>query len=326
MKYYSNQISEIASGIKKSEILSCLIYGPDTGLIDYSLNKIASDLNLPKRSVSYSNISADELRSTLDNISLFGTKEIIKLTDIKIFDAKLKEVTKEQHHNILIIISEELTPSSALRKTFETEKNLASIACYHDDAASVEKIVKKACMEAKKLISSDALKYLSHGLYGDRYIILNELEKLLTYASDKNEITLEDVLAVISSSTTPEPDLLCIYFFKHDQKLYFQELNKLLAENTPAVWIVRALTRYAINIYFVLEKMSDGMSIDDAVSSLTPPIFFKYIADFKKIIRSFDTEKILNIMRSLYKAEVKLKSSIMNEKLICEELLIVSLS
>ena len=176
-------------------------------------------------------------------------------------------------------------------------------------------------MDAKKTISADALKYLSHILYGDRYIIINEIEKLLTYAHDKNEITLEDVTAVISGSTTPAPDMLCIYFFKNDQKLYLEELHKLLAENVSAVWIVRALVRYAINIYITLQKMGEGMSVEDAAGSLSPPIFFKYMPDFKRIISKCDLEKILKILESLYQAEVSLKSGIMNDRLLCEGLL-----
>jgi DNA polymerase-3 subunit delta len=321
MKFYSNQTPEVASGISKDTIVSSLIYGPDHGLIDYCVDYITKVLKLPKRTLSYTNISFDELKSELNNISLFGTKEIIRLTNISTFDAKLRDLVKTKNHHILLITADELTPSSTLRKTFETEKNLAAIACYHDDITSIEKLVRTACSTAQKHISADALKYLSHSLYGDRYIIINEIEKLLIYASNQNEITLEDVIAVISSSTTPEPDILCIYFFKNDRKLYLEELNKLLAENISAVWIIRALIRYAINVYITLQKMSEGISLDDAAGSINPPIFFKNMPDFKKIVRTFDKQKILNLMEKLYKAEVELKSSGIGERFVCEGLL-----
>ena len=323
MKFYSNQTPDVASGMQKTTIAATLLYGPDRGLIDYSVDHITKVLKLPKRTISYADISFDELKSELNNISLFGTKEIIRLTNISTFDAKLKDLVKSENHHVLIITADELTPASALRKTFETEKNLAAIACYHDDATSVEKLVRKYCSDANKRISSDALKHLSHSLYGDRYIIINEIEKLLIYAYDKNEITLEDVVAVISDSTTPEPDMLCIYFFKNDKKLYFEELNKLLAENISAVWVVRALIRYSINIYITLKKIEDGMDLDNAAGSITPPIFFKHIPDFKRIISKSNLKGILNIMENLYQAEVKLKSTTISDRLVCEELLIL---
>jgi DNA polymerase-3 subunit delta len=321
MKFYSNQVTDVASGIEKATIAATLLYGPDRGLIDYSASHITKILNLPKRTISYADIVFDELKSELNNISLFGTKEIIHLTNISTFDAKLKDLVKAENHHILIITADELTPSSALRKTFETEKNLAAIACYHDDATSVEKLARKYCADAQKRISADALKYLSHSLYGDRYIIINEIEKLLIYASDKEEITIEDVIAVISGSTTPEPDMLCIYFFKNDKKLYLEELNKLLDENISAVWIVRALIRYSINVYITLQKMSEGADLDEAAGSITPPIFFKNMPDFKRIVGKFDTTKILRLMERLYKAEVGLKSSGIGERFVCEGLL-----
>lgn len=320
MKFYSNQALDVADHMQKSNISACLIYGPDRGLIDFSLNQITKRLGLPKRTMSYADISFGGLRSELNNISLFGTKEIIRITDISTFDAKLKELVGVDNHHFLIITADELTPASAMRKMFESEKNLAAIACYHDDAASVQRIVSKYCSDAKKRISPDALKYLTHILYGDRYIIINELEKLFTYASDKPDITLEDVEKVISGSITPEPDMLCIYFFKKDYKSYLEELHKLLAENISSVWVVRALIRYCLNIYITLQKMSDGMSLDDGASSLSPPIFFKYMPDFKKVVPAISKPQILKVMDALYKAEVSLKSSIIDDRLICEGL------
>lgn len=322
MKFYSNQVLEVADQMQKSGIAAALIYGPDHGLIDFSLNQIAKRMNLPKRTISYAEASYSGLKSELNNASLFGTKEIIRLTDISTFDAKLKELVVSDNHNFLIITAEELAPSSGLRKMFEAEKNLASIACYHDDATSIQKIVQKYCLDAKKHISPDALKYLSNGLYGDRYLIINEVEKLFTYLGNRVGITLEDVEKVMSGSTTTEPDLLCIYFFKKDYKFYIEELHKLLAENISAVWIIRALIRYGINIYITLQKMSDGMSLDDGANSLSPPIFFKYMPDFKRIITQISQKQILKILENLYHAEVSLKSSILDDKLICEGLLI----
>ena len=320
MKFYSNQTPDVVSQIERATMKAILLYGPDRGLIDYSVKYITKALNFPKRTISYADISLDELKSELNNISFFGTKEIICLTNIATFDAKLQELVKADNHHILIITADELTPTSSLRKTFEAEKNLAAIACYHDDATSVEKIVRKYCSDAKKVISADALKYLSHVLYGDRYIIINEISKLLTYMLDKDHITLEDVTSVISGSTTPAPDMLCIYFFKNEQKLYLEELSKLLAENISAVWVIRALIRYALNIYITLKKMSEGMSIEEATSSISPPIFFKYVTDFKRIILKYDIESILKVLENLYQAEVRFKSGIITDRMLCEEL------
>ena len=129
MKFYSNQTPDVAGHLQKATMNAALIYGPDRGLIDYSLTHITKVLKLPKRTISYADISFDELKSELNNISLFGTKEIIRLTNISTFDAKLKELVKADNHHVLVITADELTPASALRKTFETEKNLEAIAC-----------------------------------------------------------------------------------------------------------------------------------------------------------------------------------------------------
>ncbi|MEY3197257.1 MAG: polymerase subunit delta [Pseudomonadota bacterium] len=324
MKFYSNQVKEIAKSMLEGKITTVLFYGPNHGLIKHSLNSIIDILKVQKQNVSYSDTEDSSINSLLNNLNLFGDKELIILSDIGTsIKAPLKEIVLSNNSNFLIILADELAPSSSLRKFFEQENLLASVACYNDDPQSVEKLVRNYCADLKKHISADAMQYLKHYLYGDRYIVLSELDKLFTYTINSTEITLDDVQNVISASITPEPDMLCIYFFKKDWKNYLIELDKILSENISAIWVIRALIRYTINIYFTLERTSDGMSLADSISAITPPIFFKYTNDFKQISSQVNKSDILAILSKLYKIEKDIKSGSQNDKqlltsLICQ--------
>ncbi len=320
MKFYSNQIANIASGISKGSISAVLFYGPDHGVVEYSSTELAKNLKIEKLNISYSESGCHGINSALDNISLFGNKELICVKDVPTALAPmLKEICLTPHHHLLVITTDELAPSSALRKLFEQEPNLAAVPCYNDNEESVEKIIRSYIAKEKKIISPDAMKFLKHNLHGDRFIVINELEKLFCYAISRSEITLEDVQAVISGAIDGEPDKLCLYFLSKNLKGYFTELDKLLSNNISAVWVIRAIIRYYINAYIVLSKMKEGASMDDAIVSLSPPIFFKYVASFKQAIGKITINDVKYSLNILYEAEKSIKSGIISPKQVCTE-------
>lgn len=309
MKFYSNQTQKIANSLKSGEINSALFYGPDNGLIEYSITEISKLLGLTRQNLSYENTDASEINSALNNQSLFAEKELIIVKNMASNpNAKIKELFEKNHHNILIIAAGELTPSSPVRKLFESEKNLGSVGCYNDDENSIEQIIRQKLSAEGKRIEADAMRYLKSQLHGDRFIIINELEKLICFALDKAEISLEDVESVISSPAGAAPDRLCLYFMLGSNKNFFKELDQAIANNIPSIWAIRAIIRYYINAYSALNNMKEGMDIEKAISSVPNQIFFKYKPAFKKAIASLDIPKILLALENLYEAEKEVKS------------------
>ena len=73
--------------------------------------------------------------------------------------------------------------------------------------------------------------------------------------------------------------------------------------------MIRALIRYYINLFIVISKLEDGQSIDMAIKSLSPPIFFKYVPDFKQVARGLSSKDALGVIDLLQQAEVKFKTT-----------------
>ena len=309
MKFYSNQLQKIATSLTKGDISAALFYGPDHGLIEYSIAEISKLVGLSRQNLSFGDTISSEINSALNNKSLFSEKELITVKNMPSNpDAKTKELFDGDHHNMLIIAAGELTPSSPIRKLFEGEKNLAAIACYNDDETSIEQIIHSQAAKENKRIDPDAIRYLKSQLHGDRFIIINELEKLFCYAANKDEITLEDTEAVISNPSQATPDRLCLYFLMGAKKNLFKELDQAIANNIPSIWIIRAIARYYINAYSALSNMKDGTDIDKAISSVPNQIFFKYKPPFKKALGVLNLDKTLKALDLLHKAEKEIKS------------------
>ncbi len=321
MKFTSLALPQLLSALKQGKIKGLVIYGPDKGMISFSCNAIAKSLEKNIETLTYQELLTGGLDITLNNASLFGDSNIIKITNMPTsIDVNLKNILLAGPRHIPILIADELSPASSLRKFFETEEQFAALACYNEDENNIRKIVASKVVAGGRSISSDAIAYIAHHLIGDRYIIENELEKLLLFTYDKTNITLNDVEKVISASIVASPDMLCISFAKGDAKRYFTESARLLAENISIVWIIRALIRYYINLYIVSSMIEGGTSVETAISSLKPPIFFKYLQDFKAILSKTSKQKIIYILSELNKAEKESKSSSYSAENICDNL------
>lgn len=320
MKFYSNQLPKIAESLSTGQTKAALFYGPDHGLIEHSISRLAKLLKLQRRNNSFTDISGEDINSLLNNASFFAEKELVSVKDIPSNpNASLKALFAKQHHNILVLGAGELSPSSPLRKMFESGQDLAAIACYNDNEATVAQIVKHYLTQHNKRISPEAMAFLRDNLHGDRFIIINELEKLFTYAVDLDSISLDNVLDVISSSSIGEADKLCLYFMNKDGKGYFRELDRLLTNNISSIWIIRALVRYYTNASVALKKITEGANMEASITGLPNQIFFKYKPDFIKALKNMKYADSLKALEVLYGAERSVKSGHLSDKEICLE-------
>ena len=200
-------------------------------------------------------------------------------------------------------------PPTGIRKFFEDQAELASLGCYYDDPQTIAKMILQQCSKHKKNIEEEALFYLKSHLKGDHQIIKSELEKLFNYTNDQTTINKEHILATLSSDLIASGDEMCIYFAKKEAKSFLQEVEKLKNQNKNEVLMLRALIRYYLNIYTVTSRIEDGENIDRAIKSLTPPIFFKYIDDFKQIIRKNSSDDAIRCLQILQNAEISYKTN-----------------
>lgn len=307
MKYYPNNIENIISKISKGEILSLLLYGPDSGMISDLIKKISKKL---ERDINYiDDGSYSNLFSALNNQNFFAKKEIVKI-NVKAskLDKNIEELILSVNIHFPILIADQLATSSALRKLFETTNNLGVIACYPDDEKSIRQIIVTKMTENHKQLTSESLEYLISKIGGDRLIVINELEKLLCYLGDRPKITLQDCQKVISESVESHPDLLCIYFAQKNASNYLRELNSLIENSVSVVWILRALARFYLNLLTVKLQEADGASLGDAVASIKPPIFFKILPDFREVASKTSIKDVSDIINHLTIAEIEAKN------------------
>jgi DNA polymerase-3 subunit delta len=307
MKFYSNNMPAVIHKIKEGEINSVLLFGPDSGMIQEFLHKIASSISC---GISGFDQSSDQnLFVRLNNKTLFNPREIIKI-DIKSIklDEEIKKILSKKNLNFPIIIGSELDSSNSIRKFYENSPNMAIIGCYPDDERSVKSIITTILREENKLIDMDALLFLVANLHGDRLLIKSEMQKLLTYSFGIERLSLDICKSIISNSQEGNPDELCIAFAKKDGLNFIKEINNLKSSNINNIWIIRALSRYMLNHLIIKLYECEGVGVYESIKYLKPPIFYKYLDDFKLASYNLSLKEITNILDILAQAEIDAKS------------------
>lgn len=311
MKFFSSSLSDLLSKIQQKKIKSLLIHGINHGLASTITKEIIKRMNLIVSEYDAKNITAEKLNLIANTSNFFGQQELIKITGTRsTINKELQScIDSNDFKHFVCFISDESLPPSGIRKFYENDSKLASIGCYYENEDVITKIILQYCKKNNKILEDEALFYLKSHLKGDNQIIKSELEKIFNYTFDKKEISKNDVIQTVNADILASGDEMCIYFAKKEPERFLEEVEKLKLQNTNEVLIIRALARYYLNIYIVNLKIEDGQNIDLAIKSLYPPIFFKYINDFKQIIRTYSANDVIQCLQHIQQAEIEFKTN-----------------
>lgn len=302
-------------------IKAILIYGPDRGQVLEFSNRLGKtflagdddpmavvDLEADKVKESEANLF-DEMYS----LGFMNPRKLIKIKDAEDFlSAPIAEIVKAYDgDNLLILTADNLAKSSSLRSFFEYDNSgkSAVLACYNDDVRSLEPLLKKAISEAGKTITSEALRLAVSRLGEDRATTRMDIEKLLLYTADKDQIDYDDVALVVGDSSIISFDTLSYSLSSGNQQEAFHALDRLIAENNATVTIIRGLIRHYRMLYDTLMRIEAGVGASEAIKQIRPPVFFKNEPALKKSLAGKSSLIMGRNLARLAKAEIETKQS-----------------
>ena len=307
--------------------LAALVYGPDFGQVAAIAQKIAEkitpDLKDPFNvcELNEEEILEDPARlySELGAISMMGDKRLIFLKDIgnKAGEivAKAKEELNEQ--SFLLVTARELKPDSKLRKFFEKEANVASVACYKQEDYKLAGAIKTELQKHDFRYDASVMRYLQQNLGNDYGVTVAEINKLDLYMGEERNLTLEVVAEVIGANDEMVNFDLPTHILGGDIKSTSKLLKSMFNSGVNPVTIIRMLLNHMNRLHQVSAEISAGAQVDEAMKSLRPPVFFKQADIFKGHIRKLKLKSIANLINHLIKLEVMLKSGANNPESLC---------
>ena len=311
MKLYTNQLPQLLNKIASNDIKGLLLYGYNRGFISAVINQIVKKFDLLVVNLTQKEVTQSNLELLSNTTNLFNKRELLKIEyNSSAIGKEVKEFLSSGNFiNFICFIGDESLPASGIRKVFEDANNLVSMPCYYDDENMVIKLATLAGSKYNKTFSQEALLYIKTHLKGDYQVIRNEIDKLVYYAYDKDQISYEDVKIVLSPSLEASGDEMCIFFSGQKPDLFLAEVEKLKDQNVNEILIIRALIRYYISLFIVTSRVANNEDMEKAIKAISPPIFFKYVGHFRNMVQKISSIESLKIIEILQESEVKFKTN-----------------
>ena len=172
-----------------------LIYGPNEGLVRENFLKIkeifkqdsTEEVNFSGKLINEQpGILIDEIRT----VSMFNEQKIIIIEqpvdkNIDLFEDAFVELPDQ---TLIIVIANNLTKNSKLRKFFESSSKYFSCANYEDDFRSNIQQIHNLEKSINKNLNKDIKNYLNQNLSSDRMISKNEIDKIILLYSENDQI------------------------------------------------------------------------------------------------------------------------------------------
>jgi len=312
--------------IKSYEILkkdlnllnSFLIYGENTGLkqdIVKSVIELKEKKNIKYKQFKFEEEEIIKNQNDFFNLifsgSLFDKKKVIfvnRTTD-RLFNL-ISEISKKDIKDILIFFeADQLEKKSKIRNLFEKDKNLVCIACYQDNNFDLIKIINDEIKQTKIKLSTESINLLIERASGDRNNLRNEVNKLKSFALDKQMVSYDQVKELTNMVGNYQNDYIVNICLNGDKK----KLNKILRENNFSfedflillkIFSKKIHRLLKIKIFNRLEK-----NLDQIFNQIRPPIFWKEKEDVKKQVRLWNEKKLNLIIKKINEVELNCKKN-----------------
>jgi DNA polymerase-3 subunit delta len=303
-----------------------LFYGENLGL----KNDFKRKIKLNNKKIKIVNFTQEEILKNENfffneilNISLFEEEKIffVNHANDKIMPI-VEEVEKKAETQKIYFFSDILEKKSKLRNFFEKKKICIAVACYADNEISIKKIV------LNKLKGFEGLSYENINLIVDncnldRIKLNNELEKIFSYFTNR-KINNKELEKILDIRINDNFNLLKDAALNGNKN----ETNKLLSDTIIDVdknVFYLALINQRLNKLAEAARLSNTTNLEDAISRIKPPIFWKDKPSFKEQAKKWNMDKIKLILKKTYDLEIKIKSEAIIEKNILVKKLIVDM-
>ena len=313
---------EQVDGILKSlpqKIRGVVIYGSNEGMVStlsqQFIKAISPDI-YDAFHVSYldmSDIISDigALYAEFNAQSLMGGRRVVV---IKEANAQLTKGLRElfdssTSDSLLVITSSSLKTKDSLAIMAKDEDFLYGLGGYDDRDEDISQFANKFMSRHGFNIDNTAFQILCSRLSNDRKITQNELDKLITYMGNKKEITVDDVITVISDTSASSQEDLCYFIAQGMVDKAIASYNRLIFEGENPVTIVRAISYHFMKLLDCVIKMEKGESADRVVFSLKPPLMFFRKNAFISQLKMWNRNRILTALNLLYQTERECKTT-----------------
>ena len=294
-----------------------LLYGENQGQINDFLKNVFKK-NFKDEIFTYDEVEVIKnenlVYEKLQTKSFFDEKKLIiinRSTD-KIKNLIEDIILKNFDDVNIVLISNILEKKSKLRSFFEKNKELVCIPFYKDTEQTLINLVTDFCKDKKINISRHNINLIIKRSMNDRQSLKNELQKIETFFINKKQITEDDILKITNLAENYSISELIDNCLVKNKKKITEILNENNFSIDECIQIVRIFLIKAKKLLSLSIAAREFKSIDKAISSHKPPIFWKDKDMVKNQLRFWTEKKIKDLIVRICELELLIKKNSMN--------------
>jgi len=260
-----------------------LVFGPDAGLVSERATALVKasvdDVNDP---FALARLEGEDLAANparlveeAQTIPLFGGRRAVwvKAGARNIAPAVEALLDVDITGCRIVIEAGDLRRNAPLRVLCERAKNAAALPCYADSERDRAQLIDSEMRRAGLVIAPDARNLLIPLLGGDRSASRSELNKLALYAHGHGQVSVNDVMAVVSDASALALDDIVDAAFAGRPAEFEKELGKARTAGTNAGSILFAAQRQVAQLHKWRIAMESGAPF--SLDAVQPPLHFR---------------------------------------------------
>ena len=266
---------------------------------------------------------SDFFNSILSN-SFFDKKKLIIISRVS---DKIKNVIEELFERKIqdvqfILNSKNLEKKSTLRKIFEKEKKIICVAFYEDNNQTLSSIIRQFFRIKKIPISQQLINILVERCRGDRKNLNNELKKIENYSLNKKSINFQQIIKLTNLSDNYSASELVDQCLAKNTRKTVSILGENNYSDEDNIIIIRTLLSKLKRLVKIYDSVDEKNSIETAISSFKPPIFWKDKSVVTQQIRVWAKDELKNLIYESSKIEYLIKRNSASGKNILSDFII----
>ncbi|MCC8933215.1 DNA polymerase III subunit delta [Rhizobium sp. 'Codium 1'] len=282
-----------------------VIYGPDRGLVAERGAQIAKSTGVDLADgfalikLDASDIQSDpgRLLDEVNAFGLFGGEKLIWIrgaaNEKQLVDGLAHIASQPPEGSYVLVEAGDLKKGSALRKVAESERRIACIACYQDDARALNGLIDTELAASNMRITPAARQLLLDSIGGDRIASRNEVQKLILYCMKDELIDEAHVLDIVGDASAVSIDEVVDAVLAGDPDGFLHAVQKVIASKTAVFLVLQGTMKQLQSLELMrLEMEERQQQAPQVMQTLGRGIHFKRKPVVEKALRNWNSSDL----------------------------------
>lgn len=271
----------------------------------------------------------EALLSELNTLPFIAEKRLIVLSQIDQLKAPVKEaltqyLTKPNTMTLLFMTGESLAANTKLYKSIDQAGAILDLRKDEkpwEREKSLSDWASRYVSEFQKKISFQAAKSLVSGCCGDRSTLKQELDKLICFVGDRNEITERDIEAICIRLPNDTIWQLGDAILSRQPAEALKVAHSLMINGTELLGIVAAIRSQIRKGFHICSIMESGADLGQ-ITQAYPYLKGNFLNKQMQLSQSYGSARFRQALIHLDRAEASIKNSVADATTLAERLIL----